>query len=64
MAMFLHRYLVEGIAWICSDLLLQGENLDSDHWWSDPVTAVFEHRCLVEGVDVEELFRCPCGVKR
>ena len=64
MAMFLHHYLVEGIAWICSDLLLQGENQDSDHWWSDPVTAVFEHHCLVEGVVVEELFRCPCGVKR
>ena len=35
-------------------LFLQGENLDSDLRWLDPVTAVLEHRSLLEGVTVEE----------
>ena len=35
-------------------LFLQGENLDSDLRWLDPVTAAIERRSLSEGVAVEE----------
>jgi hypothetical protein len=31
-------------------LFLQGENLDSDLEWLDPVTAAIERRSLLEGV--------------
>ena len=44
-------------------LILQGENLEPDLWWLDPVTAMLEHRSLHEGVAIEEP-RCPYGVMR
>ena len=44
-------------------LILQGDNLESDLWWLDPVTATVEHRSLLEGVAIEEP-RCPYGVMR
>ena len=34
--------------------VLQGENLDSDFGWLDPVTAALERQSLSEGVAVEE----------
>ena len=50
----------------CSDmsgLILQGENLDSNLRWLDPVTEALVRRSLLEGVAVEELCR-PCDVMR
>lgn len=44
-------------------LVLQGENLDSGFWWSDPVMAALDRHSLLEGVAVEES-RYPCGVMR
>lgn len=44
-------------------LILQGENLEPDLWWLDPVTAMLEHRSLHEGVAVEEP-HYPYGVMR
>ena len=35
-------------------LIFQGENLDSDHKWLNPVMAATERRSLPEGVAVEE----------
>ena len=35
-------------------LVLQGENLDSDLGWLDPVTTALERQSLPEGVAVEE----------
>jgi hypothetical protein len=64
MAMFLHRYLVEGIDRICSVLFFrQGENLESGLWRLDLVTAALERHYIPEGVAVEE-HCCHCGVNR
>lgn len=35
-------------------LIIQGENLDSDLWWLNPVTATFERCYLPKGIAVEE----------
>jgi hypothetical protein len=43
--------------------LMFSENLESDLGWLEPMTAVFEHCTLREGVIVEEPCR-PCGVMK
>lgn len=59
--MFLHRYIVEGIARICSDLFFGVKNLESGLCWLDSVMVALVHRSLPEGVSVEEPHR-PCSV--
>ena len=63
MAMFIRRYLVEGIARICLDCFFRVENLYSGLDWLDPVTAAVKRRSFPEGVVVEE-HRRPYGVLR
>jgi hypothetical protein len=44
-------------------LVFQGENLDPDLEWLDPMTAALERCSLREGIDVEEPWHS-CGVMR
>jgi hypothetical protein len=54
MAMFLRRYLDEGIDRMCLDLFFWVETCGI--CWLAPMTAMFERRFLPEGVAVEETF--------
>lgn len=46
---------------ICANSLVQSENLESDLWWLNPMTAALERHFLSERVVDKEPY-CPCDV--